>query len=105
MTGARIDAERCGRLAETLCVIALRLTGCRIVARRGNMIAFIEVKARLNLATAVESVTAAQRARIARSAEVYLQHRPDLADCNVSFDVMILAGGLFPRRINDAWRP
>ncbi len=120
---AHVDAEKRGRWAETLCVIALRLTGWRIlarrmkarrgsglgevdiVARRGSTIAFIEVKARADLDTAAESVTAAQRARIARSAEVYLQRRADLTDCNVRFDVMILAGGLIPRRIVDAWRP
>ena len=123
MTAAHADAEKRGRWAESLCVIALRLMGWRIlarrmkakrgsglgevdiVARRGATIAFIEVKARADLDTAAESVTAAQRARIARRAEVYLQRRADLADCNVRFDVMILAGGLIPRRIIDAWRP
>jgi putative endonuclease len=120
---ARADAEKRGRLAETLCVLALFLTGWRvearrmkarrgsglgevdIVARRGATVAFIEVKARADHATAAESVTSAQRSRIARSAEVYLQHRPELAHCNVRFDVMILAGGLIPVRIEDAWRP
>ena len=120
---AHADAEKRGRQAETLCVIALRLTGWRIlarrmkaargtglgevdiVARRGTTIAFIEVKARADLASAAESVTAAQRARITRSAEVYLQRHPNFTDCNVRFDVMVLAGGLIPRRIADAWRP
>ena len=123
MTAAHTAAEKRGRLAETLCVLALRLTGWRIVARRmkakrgtglgevdivarrGATLAFIEVKARTDVGTAVESVTPAQRARSARSAEVYLQHHPDLADYNVRFDVMVLGGGFVPRRIVDAWRP
>ena len=88
MTAAHTAAEKRGRLAETLCVLA-----------------FIEVKARTDVGTAVESVTPAQRARSARSAEVYLQHHPDLADYNVRFDVMVLGGGFVPRRIVDAWRP
>jgi len=123
MTAARAAAEKRGRLAETLCVLALRLTGWRIVARRmkakrgtglgevdivakrGATLAFIEVKARTDAGIAVESVTPAQRARIARSAEVYLQHHPDLAHYNVRFDVMVLGTGFIPRRIVDAWRP
>ncbi len=123
MTAAHTAAEKRGRLSEMLCVLALRLTGWRIVARcmkakrgtglgevdivarRGATLAFIEVKARTDVGTAVESVTPAQRARIARSAEVYLQHHPDLADYNVRFDVMVLGGGFVPRRIVDAWRP
>lgn len=119
----RLAAERRGRLAEALCVLSLRLTGWRIlarrlssgrgtglgeidiVARRGATVAFIEVKARTDLASAAESVTAQQRARIARSADAYVQRRAELASCDVRFDVMLLAGGLWPRRIADAWRP
>ncbi len=123
MSSRHATAERRGRLAETLCVVALNLTGWRVVARRlrskrgtglgeidiiarrGQTVAFIEVKARRDMAAAVESVTAAQRARIARSAEVYLQQRPNLADCQARFDLMVLGGSLLPRRIVDAWRP
>lgn len=120
---ARVAAEKRGRWAETLCVALLRLTGWRIVARRmtaargtglgevdivarrGKTIAFIEVKARGDETTAAESVTPAQRARIARAADVYVQRNAALADCDVRFDVMVLAGGLLPRHITDAWRP
>lgn len=120
---SRQDAEKRGRFAELLCVIVLRLTGWRIlarrltggrgtglgeidiVARRGKTVAFIEVKARGDYATAAESVSPQQRGRIARSAEVYVQRRGDLMDCDIRFDVMILAGGLLPQRIRDAWRP
>jgi putative endonuclease len=118
-----IDAEKRGRWAERICVVMLRLTGWRIAARqmkaargtglgeidivavRGSTIAFIEVKARGSANDAAESVTLAQRARITRSAEVYLQRRPELASYNVRFDVMVLDRGLLPHRIVDAWRP
>jgi putative endonuclease len=116
-------AEKRGRNAEDICVAILRLTGWRIlahrmtgrrgtglgevdiIARRGATLAFIEVKARTDHDTAAESVTERQRARIARAAEVFLQQRPDLAECNVRFDVMLFGVGLLPRRIADAWRP
>jgi putative endonuclease len=118
-----VAAEKRGRLAELLCVIVLRLTGWRvvarrvkagrgtglgeidIVARRGTVIAFIEVKARADITTAAESVTAAQRQRIARNAEAYLRQHASLENCDIRFDVMVLGAGLFPRRIIDAWRP
>ncbi len=123
MTAVHAAAEKRGRVAEALCVLVLRVTGWRIVAqrlkakrgsglgevdivaRRGRTLSFIEVKARATVEQAAESVTPAQRARIARSAEVYLQHHPDLVHYNVRFDVMVLGGGFIPRRIVDAWRP
>lgn len=121
--GARACAEKRGRWAETLCVIVLRLTGWRIlarrmtaarglglgeidiVARRGRTLAFIEVKVREAETAALESVSTAQRSRIARAAEVFIQHQTAHADCDVRFDVMILTAGFVPRRIADAWRP
>lgn len=122
-TPARLDAERRGRRAESICVMLLRLTGWRILARRmtarrgtglgevdivaqrGTTVAFIEVKARADFDAAMEAVTAVQRVRIARAAAVFLQQRPELSSCNVRFDVMAFGRGLWPRRIVDAWRP
>tara|TARA_R110000868_G_scaffold138009_8_gene351759 strand:+ start:1086 stop:1460 length:375 start_codon:yes stop_codon:yes gene_type:complete len=124
MTGpARSAAYRRGHFAESLCALYLRLTGWRIlerrhkggrgtgageidiIARRGSILAFIEVKARTDLITAIESVTPAQRGRIIRAAEAYLQHRPQLAAYDIRFDVMALGRGIWPRHIRDAWRP
>lgn len=119
----RIAAEKRGRRAEYICVAILRLTGWRILARRmtarrgtglgevdiiaqrGATLAFIEVKARADYEAAAESITAHQRTRIARAAEVFLQQHPEFAECNVRFDVMLFGAGLLPRRITDAWRP
>lgn len=118
----RLEAERRGRFAETLCVWSLRLRGWRIlerrlvgkrgtgigeidiVARRGKVIAFIEVKARANETTALEAVTTAQRARIARAAEIFIARFPDDGDCDVRFDVMTVSR-LLPVHLMDAWRP
>ncbi|MBX7199490.1 MAG: YraN family protein [Rhodospirillaceae bacterium] len=119
----RVAAERRGYLAETICVLVLRLSGWRIlarrmkakagtglgeidiVARRGRTIAFIEVKARADHTAAQESVTQAQRTRIARAAQVFVERNPACADCDIRFDVMSLGGGWWPQRIADAWRP
>jgi putative endonuclease len=115
---ARRIAWSRGRSAETLCVWVLRLKGWRIlardlklpvgeidiVARRGKIVAAIEVKARGALDTAVHSVTTRQRRRITRALAGFLARRPDLARLSPRFDVMLLVPGRLPRHIAGAWR-
>jgi len=117
-TAERRRREAAGRLAETACVWHLRLRGWRVVARRARtpageidivaarrgLVAFIEVKARPDLAQAASSVTPRQRRRIARAAEAFLQKRPDLAGRDLRFDVMLVAPWRPPRHLIDAWR-
>lgn len=116
------DAERRGRLAEIMCMLRLWLTGWRIVARRhagkrgtglgeidiiarrGRTLAFIEVKARTSVETALESINAAQRARIQSAAAAFLATRPQFANYTIRFDAMILANRLWPAHVADAWR-
>ena len=88
-TDKRRRRVRFGRFAEALCAWHLRLRGYRIlakrfrtplgeidiVARRGGLVAFIEVKARRDLARAGDSLSPNQRRRIARAALLYLQKR------------------------------
>ncbi len=111
-------AERRGRLAELLCRWHLRLRGWRIVAshwrcpsgeidilaRRGRVLAIIEVKLRRDLATAAESVLPRQRRRIARAASAFLLTRPDLALLTLRFDVMLVAPPRPLRHLPGAWR-
>ena len=116
---ARRAAERRGRRAETLAAFALRLSGWRIlarrwrskageidlVARRGRLIAFIEVKARSDTTDALEAVSARQRARIARAASSFLAQHPKFANLDARFDAVVVTPGRWPRHIPDAWRP
>lgn len=76
-----------------------------ILARRGQVLAAIEVKARADLASAAEAVLWRQRQRIARAATSFLMRRPDLADLALRFDVMLVVPGRLPRHLPDAWRP
>jgi len=117
-TAERRRRETAGRRAETACVWHLRLRGWRIIARRARspvgeidivaarrgLVAFIEVKARRDLALAAASVTPHQRRRIARAAAAFLQKRPDLAGRDMRFDVMLVAPWRAPRHLMDAWR-
>jgi putative endonuclease len=114
---ARRRAWRRGRTAETLCVWHLRLRGYRIlargyrvpvgeidiVARRGRVVAAIEVKARDSMAAASEAVGPRQRRRVARAFEQFLAAHPQHGGLSLRFDVMLVAAGRLPRHISNAW--
>jgi putative endonuclease len=114
----RQRAQRRGRLAEWLCLWHLRLRGWRIVARgwrcpsgeidilarRGKVLAIIEVKSRSEMTAAASALAPRQRRRIARAAEAFLLARPDLAGLDLRFDLMLVAPLRLPRHWRGAWR-
>lgn len=114
----RRRAERRGRLAEWLCLWHLRMRGWRIVARgwrcpsgeidivarRGKLLAVIEVKSRGAVAVAAHAIAPRQRRRIARATEALLAARPELAGLDIRFDVMLVAPNRLPRHWPGAWR-
>jgi putative endonuclease len=115
---ARRRAYGRGRRAEAVAAWWLRGKGYRIVARdfrvpvgeidviarRGRVLAVVEVKARDTLAAAGEAVAPRQRRRIARAAAAFLQRRPELATLDLRFDVVLIAPRRLPRHLADAWR-
>jgi putative endonuclease len=115
---ARRRAFRRGHVAEFLCLWHLRLRGWRIlarrfkvksgeidlIARRGRVLAAIEVKARHSLSAASEAISVHQRRRIARALDHFLALRPELQRLDARFDVMLVAPGRLPRHVVDAWR-
>ncbi len=116
---ARADGDRRGRAAERLAAWSLRLRGYRILARRfacpageidlvvrrGDLLAFVEVKRRPSLDAGAEALRPAQRRRIARAAEAFLGQRPALAGLRLRFDLVLIAPWRLPRHLSDAWRP
>ncbi|TPW01007.1 MAG: hypothetical protein FD125_2816 [bacterium] len=119
----RQQARHRGKMAETLAAVWLRLKFYRIlarglagrrgsgagevdiVARRGKIVAFVEVKSRPSPTEAAESLGPAQRRRIERAASAFLARHPDLTGCDIRFDAILMAPGRLPRHIPDAWRP
>lgn len=115
---ARQRAEIRGRRAEWLAALFLRLKGYRIlaerhrnrageidiIARRGGTIAFVEVKARDDLAAALEAVTPSARRRISRAAQLWLASHPELAHIPLRYDIVVLQPGRLPLHRRDAWR-
>ncbi len=114
----RRRALRRGRAAEWLALWHLRLKGWSILARRwrspqgeidilarkGGVLAVVEVKARRDLETAAFSLATRQRGRILRAAQSFLQGRPELAGLDLRFDVILLAPWRPPLHIEGAWR-
>ena len=113
----RRGAERKGRRAEYLAALAYMSRGFQVIARRfrtplgeidlvakrGDLLVFAEVKARARDDDAVEAVSARARRRIEGAARTFLAHRPDLANAGVRFDIAA-ARGWRVRILADAWR-
>ncbi|MCZ7642830.1 MAG: YraN family protein [Pseudorhodoplanes sp.] len=74
-----------------------------IVARRGNVLAFVEVKARAALDDAAYAVTARQQRRIAAAAAAWLAVNADDICRDVRFDVILVAPRRWPRHIEAAF--
>jgi len=115
----RHRANRRGQLGEWLAAWALRLKGYTIlekgyrcplgeidiIARRLSIVAIVEVKARNTFADALTAIGPEQRGRITRAAEHFLAHRPELAQCDLRFDVVAIMPHCWPKHVADAWRP
>jgi putative endonuclease len=74
-----------------------------IVARRRQLLVFVEVKARAQLDDAAWSVTPRQQARIVGAAEIWLAQFPDQNIRDIRFDAMLVAPGRIPRHIPAAF--
>lgn len=114
---SRSAAERSGRWAENAAAWYLRLCGYHIVARRfltpageidivarrGRITAFVEVKLRSTLNDAAEAVTVRQQRRLADAAALWLARNRTAGA--VRFDAILVAPWRLPRHIADAFRP
>src|SRR5215213_9972272 len=74
-----------------------------IIARRRNLLVFVEVKARERLDDAAEAVIVRQQRRIIAAAEVWLANHPDDLNYDLRFDVMLVAPRSLPRHIQAAF--
>jgi putative endonuclease len=110
-------ARKDGRLSEFTAAFFLMATGWRILAfrlktpqgeidilaKRGGVLAVVEVKRRATIEAALEAVTHHQRQRLRAAAANLAANRPGLADLAVRLDLIALAPGRLPRHIADAW--
>ncbi len=74
-----------------------------IVARRRDVLVFVEVKARNTLDDAALSLLPRQQQRIAAAAGAWLSTHPEDAESNIRFDAVLVAPGKIPRHIPAAF--
>ncbi|MEO1093120.1 MAG: YraN family protein [Pseudomonadota bacterium] len=107
-----------GRRAEAVAAWWLRLRGFRILARRyrtpvgeldlvakrGGLMVFVEVKRRASTADAAAAVSLAQRRRIGRAAAAFLARHGAADAPHTRYDVIAVAPWQWPCHVVDAWR-
>jgi putative endonuclease len=110
---ARVAAFRTGLSAESRAAAFLIAKGYRILAKRfrtphgeidlvakkRNLLAFIEVKARASLDEAAYAVTPRQQARIIDAAQGWLVAHPEHAEFDLRFDAILIAPRHLPRHL------
>lgn len=113
----RRRAESRGRRAETIAAMLLRLKGFRIlamrwkgptgeidlVARRGHLVVFAEVRQRPTTEEAAASIGPEKRRRLERAAAGFLAATPALAGQDLRFDAILVAPRRLPVHIADAF--
>lgn len=62
-----------------------------LVAKKGDHLAFVEVKGRRTHDEAAFALLPRQQARIAVAAEIFLSEHQDLSQCSASFDVILVS--------------
>ena len=110
-------AFRLGLSAETRAAALLLAKGFRIVARRwrspvgeidlvarrGRLLVFVEVKARGVIDDAAEAVTPRQQRRISAAARAWLARHAEDLDRDIRFDAVLVAPWRLPRHIPAAF--
>jgi putative endonuclease len=109
----RVAAFRTGLSAESRAAAFLMAKGYRIlakrfrtphgeidlVAKRRQLVAFVEVKARASLDDAAFAVTPRQQGRIINAAQVWLMAHPEHAEFELRFDAILIAPRRLPRHV------
>jgi putative endonuclease len=107
-----------GLWAERLCVLALRLKGYGILARRWknpaaeidilalkkDVLVLVEVKERKTSAEAYAAISPGLRRRLAMAGRFALAHWPELREHSLRFDAMLVTPWHWPVHIENAWQ-
>jgi putative endonuclease len=115
---ARIKAYKRGHRSEWLAAIALMLKGYRIIARRyrtklgeidliarrGNLVLIVEVKARPTLISAMEAIAYSSERRIEGAADLWLSRQPDYGKLSVRFDMVAVLPRRWPVHVENVFQ-
>lgn len=117
-TGKRLKAYRRGHRGEWLAAAALMLKGFRIVerryrtrlgeidliARRGDLVLIVEVKARSSLLAAMEAVGRGSERRIEGAADLWLSRQPDHGRLSLRFDLVAVLPWRWPVHVENVFQ-
>jgi putative endonuclease len=113
----RIRAERLGRWSEYRAALALLIKGYRIVAlryktkagevdiiaRRGDLVIFVEVKARKDLRAGVDAVSYTAERRIENAADHWLRRQSDATRLSLRHDIIVVRPWHWPTHFEGAF--
>jgi putative endonuclease len=113
----KLQALRRGALAEYRAALALILKGYRIVgfryrtklgeidiiARKGDLVACVEVKARTSLEASVFAVSNSAQRRIRSASDLWLAKQPDAARLSLRYDIISVRPWRWPVHLPDAF--
>lgn len=114
----KVRAYYRGSRGEWLAAISLMAKGYRIVARnfktrlgeidliarRGNLIAIVEVKARPTLAEAMDAIGKMSERRIEGATDLWLSRQPDFVKLSVRFDLVAVLPWRWPIHVENIFQ-
>jgi putative endonuclease len=117
ITRKRRRAERSGHVSEYLAAVFLLLKGYRILAvryrtkggeidlivRKGDVVVFVEVKARVGEREAIDAVSLLAQKRIRAASDIWLARRKDAHRLSQRYDIVAIMPGRLPRHFQDAF--
>jgi putative endonuclease len=113
----RRKAWRRGHVSEYLAALFLLARGYRIlairhrtrlgeidiIARKGDLAVFVEVKARRLEQEAIDAVSYSAQKRIRGASDLWLVRQPDYALLSQRYDIVAILPGRWPRHFQDAF--
>ncbi len=116
---SRRAAYRHGHVAEAAAAALLLIKGYRLlsrryktplgeidlIAKRGRVVAFVEVKARPTRREALDAVGRGAEKRIVDAADLWLAKHPQAAAFDLRYDMVLVTPWQLPQHVPDAFRP
>ena len=113
----RLRAFRRGHVSEYLAALYLFAKGYRIrairyrtklgeidiIARRGDLVVCVEVKARRDVDSAVFAVTGTAQHRIRAASDIWLSRQPDAHRLSLRYDIVAVLPWRLPKHFADAF--
>ena len=75
-----------------------------LIARRGDLVLIVEVKARRTLTEAMEAVSSGSERRIEGAADLWLSRQPDFGKLSIRFDMVAVLPWRWPVHVENIFQ-